>query len=52
VANWSPDAALLLSPQAERLLEEIMHDDLLLRDAAAEALELSHGGAAEEEAGG
>ena len=45
VANWSPDAALILSPQAERLLEGILHGDPLFRDAAAEALELSRGGA-------
>ncbi len=44
VANWSPDAALLLSPQAERLLEGILHDDPLFRDAAQEALLLSQGG--------
>ncbi len=43
VANWSPDAALILSPQAERLLEGIVHDDPLFRDATAEALELSRG---------
>ncbi|MFX0544068.1 DUF1501 domain-containing protein [Roseovarius sp. S1116L3] len=44
VANWSPDAALILSPQAERLLEEILHDDPLFREAAAEAIDLSRGG--------
>ncbi|MFX0540688.1 DUF1501 domain-containing protein [Roseovarius sp. S4756] len=41
VANWSPDAALLLSPQAERLLEGVLHDDPLFREAAAEAIDLS-----------
>jgi uncharacterized protein (DUF1501 family) len=46
VANWSPDAALMLSPQAERLLEGILHDDPLFRDAASEALTLSRSGAA------
>ncbi len=43
VANWSPDAALTLSPQAERLLAEILHDDPLFRDAAEEAVLLSQG---------
>ncbi|MCZ4354332.1 DUF1501 domain-containing protein [Roseovarius aestuarii] len=41
VANWSPDAALTLSPQAELLLERMMHDDPLFRDATAEAINLS-----------
>ncbi|MEB8388111.1 DUF1501 domain-containing protein [Rhodobacteraceae bacterium KMM 6894] len=41
VANWSPDAALTLSPQAELLLERVMHDDPLFRDATSEAIMLS-----------
>jgi uncharacterized protein (DUF1501 family) len=41
VANWSPDAALTLSPQAELLLERVMHDDPLFRDATSEAIALS-----------
>ncbi len=41
VADWSPDAALTLSPQAQRLLETVMHDDPLFRDAVSEALLLS-----------
>ncbi len=41
VANWSPDAALTLSPQAQRLLEVMMHDDPLFRDAVTEAITLS-----------
>lgn len=41
VANWSPEAALALSPQAQRLLELVMHDDPLFRDAVAEAIALS-----------
>lgn len=41
VSNWSPDAALTLSPQAELLLERIMHDDPLFRDATSEAIALS-----------
>lgn len=43
VANWAPDSALALSPQARRLLDLVMHDDPLLRDAMAEAVELSQG---------
>lgn len=41
IADWSPDAALTLSPQAQRLLETVMHDDPLFRDAVNEALMLS-----------
>jgi uncharacterized protein (DUF1501 family) len=41
VANWSPEAALALSPQAQRLLELVSHDDPLFRDALAEAVMLS-----------
>lgn len=41
IADWSPDAALTLSPQAQRLLETVMHDDPLFRDAVSEALMLS-----------
>ncbi len=41
VANWSPDAALALSPQAQKLLNLVMHDDPLFRDAIAEAIQLS-----------
>ncbi len=43
VANWAPDSALALSPQARRLLDLVMYDDPLLRDAMAEAVELSQG---------
>ncbi|MEE2860682.1 MAG: DUF1501 domain-containing protein [Paracoccus sp. (in: a-proteobacteria)] len=38
--SWSPDAVLNLSPQAERLLSRIYHDDPLFRDASAQALEI------------
>jgi uncharacterized protein (DUF1501 family) len=41
VADWSPDAALMLSSQAQKLLEVVMHDDPLFRDAALEAIALS-----------
>ncbi len=50
VADWSPDAALPLSPQAERLLDMVMHDDPLFRDVTLEAVRLSKtslGGATE-----
>ena len=47
IADWSPDAALSLSPQAERLLETVMHDDPLFRDAVTEALTLSAADVAE-----
>jgi uncharacterized protein (DUF1501 family) len=43
VANWAPDSALALSPQAQRLLDLVMHDDPLFRDAMTEAIELSQG---------
>jgi uncharacterized protein (DUF1501 family) len=41
VANWAPDAALRISPQAERLAGLVMHDDPLFRAALEEALLLS-----------
>lgn len=41
VANWAPDAGLLISPQARRLAEAVMHDDPLFRMALSEALQLS-----------
>lgn len=41
VADWSPEASLVLSPQAGRLLDLVMHDDPLFRDALSEALSLS-----------
>ncbi len=41
VANWSPDAALVLSPQAHLLMEHVMHEDPLFRDATVEAIALS-----------
>lgn len=41
VANWAPDAALTLSSQAQLLLERVMHDDPLFRDATLEAILLS-----------
>ncbi|MEO3479100.1 DUF1501 domain-containing protein [Phaeobacter sp. CAU 1743] len=41
VADWSPDAALMMSPQAERLVGLLMEDDALFHGALSEALELS-----------
>lgn len=41
VSRWSPDARLRLSPQAQRLLELIYHDDPLFRDAAIEAIDIT-----------
>ena len=41
VANWAPDVGLDLSPQARRLMERVMHEDMLFRDAFAEAVMLS-----------
>lgn len=51
VTDWSPDAMLALSPQAERLLETVMHDDPLFRDAMLDAINMSAEGMAESEAG-
>jgi uncharacterized protein (DUF1501 family) len=41
--SWTPDATLALSPQAERLLMRIYHDDPLFRDASEQALEIVSG---------
>lgn len=38
--SWSPDARLRLSPQAQRLLEQVYHDDPLFRDAAQSAIDI------------
>ncbi len=43
VADWSPDADLVISPQALRLAELVMQDDPMFRAALAEALMLSGG---------
>ncbi|MEM7733759.1 MAG: DUF1501 domain-containing protein [Pseudomonadota bacterium] len=44
VSDWSPEASLVLSPQAERLLDLVTHDDPLFRDALSEAIDLSQSG--------
>ncbi|MDE4175606.1 DUF1501 domain-containing protein [Phaeobacter sp. PT47_59] len=41
VADWSPDASLLISAQAERLAGLLMEDDPLFHAALSEALDLS-----------
>ena len=41
VSDWSPEANLLMSPQAERLAGLVMQDDPLFHAALNEALELS-----------
>ncbi|MDX1822433.1 MAG: DUF1501 domain-containing protein [Paracoccaceae bacterium] len=43
VSNWTPEARLRLSPQAERLAGLVMHDDPLFNAALEEALLLSAG---------
>lgn len=40
-ARWSPEARLQLTPQAQRLLEVVYHNDPLFRDAAAQAIEIA-----------
>jgi uncharacterized protein (DUF1501 family) len=48
--SWSPEQRLPLSPQGERLLEALYHDDALFRDAGADAVFLSADAAAMAEA--
>jgi uncharacterized protein (DUF1501 family) len=43
-SRWSPDASLLMSPQAERLAGLLMEDDPLFQAALSGALELSRDG--------
>ncbi|MEM6371649.1 MAG: DUF1501 domain-containing protein, partial [Pseudomonadota bacterium] len=45
VANWSPDARLELSPQAERLLDLVTESDPVLHATLAEARALAESGA-------
>jgi len=42
VLNWSPAAALAVSPQSRLLLEQMYHADPLFRDATLEAIELAN----------
>ncbi|MHA6264983.1 DUF1501 domain-containing protein [Arenibacterium sp. CAU 1754] len=46
VADWSPDADLVMSPQAQRLAELVMQSDPALHAALQEALMLSEDGEA------
>lgn len=39
--HWAPNLRLALSPQAERLLTQLYHEDPLFRDTASEALALA-----------
>lgn len=50
-SNWSPTTLLNLSPQAERLLKLIYHDDPLFRDAAEAATQILASMAAERDMG-
>lgn len=43
--SWAPEARLALTPQAQRLLAEVYHDDPLFRDAAADAALIGGAGA-------
>lgn len=52
VGRWSPDARLVLSPQARRLMMAVQHDDPLFRPALEEALDIVDGLAGEERGGG
>jgi uncharacterized protein (DUF1501 family) len=40
---WAPRTGLNLSPQAERLLDVVLHDDPLFRDAGREAMQITDG---------
>jgi len=44
VADWSPDANLVMSPQTMRLAEMVMQEDPAFHTALSEALLLSEGG--------
>lgn len=44
VSDWAPDAALVLSPQAKLLAEQMMVGDPLFHSALGEALDLSQDG--------
>ena len=39
--RWSPEARLEMSPQARRLLELVLHDDPMFRDAALQAVDIA-----------
>jgi uncharacterized protein (DUF1501 family) len=48
VADWSPDANLVMSPQAVQLAQLVMRDDPAFRAALSEALMLSDDGAGDD----
>jgi uncharacterized protein (DUF1501 family) len=48
VADWSPDANLVMSPQAIQLAQLVMQDDPAFRAALSEALMLSDDGAGDD----
>lgn len=50
VARWAPNAKLRISPQGRRLLDLVVHDDPLFREAAAQAFEISDDIAADADA--
>lgn len=50
VSDWSPEASLVMSPQAERLAGLVMQDDPLFHAALNEALDLSRDGSLDGEA--
>lgn len=41
--RWSPEAKLEMSPQARRLLEIVLHDDPMFREAALQAVAIADG---------
>ncbi|MBU2958162.1 DUF1501 domain-containing protein [Paracoccus sp. 1_MG-2023] len=41
--SWAPRSTLTLSPQAERLLEHVYHDDPLLHPASVQAIAIAEG---------
>ncbi|MGB1235276.1 MAG: DUF1501 domain-containing protein [Planktomarina sp.] len=40
VSDWSPDLGVNMTPQGQRLLDLVMHDDPLFQAASAEAMEI------------
>ncbi|EAR51476.1 hypothetical protein OG2516_17186 [Oceanicola granulosus HTCC2516] len=40
-SSWAPDTRLELSPATEQLLEHLYHDDVLFRDASADAIAIA-----------
>ncbi|SEV95283.1 Uncharacterized conserved protein, DUF1501 family [Cognatiyoonia koreensis] len=40
-ARWSPEAKLQITPQAQRLLELVLHEDPLFQEAAEQAIDIA-----------